>query len=244
MSRLRPVALFITIASLVVSVVTATTIFKKRALSTGGVGSAEEWRVGSPAVLAPQSFVPDGLPVLLSDINTVTENHGDNKHAYVSSLQFRAVTPGGEEITSVSLTVFEFDSGGKLRRVDGWIKPVDLSSGKTADITLPLERRLQNGNRLLLGVECANGPSGRWETDSADLAMSVAAATRGLPLVNTIVKEEQPAQDDSGASLCANGYRHALALARAGDGSGVTSYTCNQHERSYQFTFNGKVLVR
>jgi len=244
MKRLRSVTLFITIASLAVTVVTATVAFNKRALSTGRVGSAKESQGASPVVLAPQAFVPDGLPIVFSDLNAVTENRGDNKQAFVSVLQFQVVTPGSDQLTSLNLMVFEFDSEGKLWRVDGWVRPIDLSPGKTAEITLPLERRLPNGNRLMLGVERANGPARQWETDFADLARSVAAATGSHPLVNTAAKQGQPAEDDSGASLCANGYRRALALAQAGDGSGVTSYTCNQHERSYQFSFNGKVLVR
>jgi hypothetical protein len=188
--------------------------------------------------------VPDGLPVALSDINAVTENRGDNKHAFVSALQFRAVAPSGDQLTSLSLMVFEFDSQGKLRQVNGWVRPVDLSSGKSADMELPLGRRLPNGNRLLLVVERANGVTNCWETDFADLARGVAASVVGQPSFNTAARQEQPVQDDSGASLCINGYRRADALAQLGDGSGITSYTCDQHEGSYQFTFNGKVLTR
>ena len=244
MKRLRPVTLFITIASLVVGAVVAITAFNKRDLSTSGVSSAEGVRVASPAVPAPQTFVPDGLPVVLSDLNTITETRGKNKQAFVSALRFRAVTPGSDRLTSLNLMVFEFDSEGKLRQVNGWVRPVDLSSDKSAEIELPLGRRLPNGNRLLLVVERANGVTNCWETDFADLARGAAASVVGQTSFNAAARQEQPVQDDSGASLCINGYRRADALAQLGDGSGITSYTCDQHEGSYQFTFNGKVLTR
>jgi hypothetical protein len=121
---------------------------------------------------------------------------------------------------------------------------VDLPSGKSAEMELPLGRRLPNGNRLLLVVERANGVTNCWETDFADLARGVAASVVGQASFNTAARQKQPVQDDSGASLCINGYRRAQALAQVGVGSGVTSYICDQHEGSYQFTFNGKVLTR
>jgi hypothetical protein len=244
MKQLRPVTLFITIASLIVGAVMAAVVFNKRALSFGRTDSAKEANVVSPAVLAPQAFVPDGLPVVLSDINAITLSQDNDKQAFVSALQFQLVASGRDQLTSLNLMVFEFDSEGKLRRVNAWVRPVDLSSGKTEEITLPIERRLPNGNRLLLGVERANGPSSRWETDFADLAKGMAAAAGHQRLVNIAARQEQPAQDDSGALLCSEGFRRALALAQAGDKTGITSYTCNQHDRSYQFTFNGKVLTQ
>jgi hypothetical protein len=138
MKRLRPVTLFIIIAFLSVGTMTTIVAFNKRALSTGRAGSAEGLLGASPLVLAPQAFVPDGLPIVFSNLSAVTENRGDNKQAFVSALQFQVVTSGGDQVTSLNLMVFEFDSDSKLQQVDGWIRTVDLSSGKSAEIMLPL----------------------------------------------------------------------------------------------------------
>src|SRR5262245_14909994 len=119
MKRLRPVTLFITIASLVVGAAAAIVAFNKPDLSTSGVSLAEGARVASPAVPALQAFVPDGLPIVLSDLNAVTENRGDNKQAFVSALQFQVATSGSDQLTSLNLMVFEFDSDSKLQQVDG-----------------------------------------------------------------------------------------------------------------------------
>lgn len=240
MRRLRPVTMFITIASLVVGVVTTTVVFNKRALSTGGIGSAEGAQVASPAVPAPQAFVPDGLPIVFSNLNAVTENRGDNKQAFVSALRFQAATTGSDRLTSLNLMVFEFDSDSKLRQVDGWIRPVDLSSGKTAEITLPIERRMPAGNRLLLAVERAGGANRRWETNLNDLVRGSAPVVAGRQPAAVYARNEAPAPDDTGAAVCSNAFRRAMALADSGVKSGLTSFTCNQHKRSFSFSFNGK----
>lgn len=244
MKRLRPVTLFlfITIAFLTVGAMTAIVAFNKRALSNGRAGSGEGSQGASPVVIAPQAFVPDGLPVAFSNLNAVTENSGDNKQAFVSALQFQVATPGSDQLTSLNLMVFEFDSDGKLQQVDGWIRPVSLSSGKAAEITLPLERRLPAGNRLLLTVERAGGAAKRWETNFTDLARGSASAIGGGQSAASLARNEAPAPDDTGAAVCSNAFRRAMALANSGEKSGLTSFTCNQHKRSFSFSFNGKSL--
>lgn len=188
------------------------------------------------------TYAPPGAPVVFS--NLTVDNDRTGSRQVISSLKVRVATPGNDRLTSLNLMLFEFDSGGALRRVDGWVRDVDITAGRNMEITLPVERRARDGHRLALALERANGADRRWETDFADLARGVAAAVGSHPPIDPTVRQEQPDVDDTGASLCGNGYRRALALAEAGDGSGITSYTCNQSERSYQFTFNGKVLTR
>ncbi|MGE0133400.1 MAG: hypothetical protein AB7U82_35435 [Blastocatellales bacterium] len=195
----------------------------------------------SPQISA-LTYVPPGAPVVFSNLTISGDQNGARR--FLSSLKLRVATPGNDRLTSLNLMLFEFDAEGKLRRVDGWVRDVDLDAGKTTELTLPVERRAREGHRLALALERANGAAKRWEADFADLAKGVAAAASGNPPVSPSVRQEQPAEDDTGASLCGGGYRRALALAQAGDGSGITSYTCDQHERSYQFTFNGKVLTK
>ena len=242
MKRLRPVTLIITIAFLSVGAMTAIVAFNKRALSTGRSGSAEGARGASPVVFAPQAFVPDGLPIVFSNLSAVTENRGDNKQAFISALQFQVATSGSDQLTSLNLIVFEFDSGSKLQQVDGWIRPIDLSSGKAAEITLPLERHLPAGNRLLLAVERAGGAARRWETNFTDLARGSASAIVSDQSPAGLARNEAPAPDDTGAAVCSNAFRRAMALANSGEKSGLTSFTCNQHKRSFSFSFNGKSL--
>ena len=242
MKRLRLATLFIAIAFLSVGAMMAAVAFNKRALSAGGAASAEGAQGASPIVLAPQAFVPDGLPIVLSNLNAVTENRGDNKQAFVSALQFQVVTPVSDRLTSLNLMVFEFDSDSKLQQVDGWIRPVDLSSSKATEITLPLERRLTAGNRLLLAVERAGGAVRRWETNFADLARGSASVIVGGQSPAGLARNEAPAPDDTGAAVCSNAFRRAMALANSGEKSGLTSFTCNQHKRSFSFSFNGKSL--
>jgi hypothetical protein len=242
MRRLRAVTLVIAIAFLSVGAMTAIVAFNKCALSTGRAGSAEGAQGAPPVVLAPQAFVPDGLPIVFSNLSAVTENRGDNKHAFVSALQFQVATSGSDQLTSLNLMVFEFDSDSKLQQVDGWIKTVDLSSGKAAEITLPLERSLPAGNRLLLALERAGSAARRWETNFTDLARGSASAIVSGQSPAGLARNEVPAPDDTGAAVCSNAFRRATALANSGEKSGLTSFTCNQHKRSFSFSFNGKSL--
>ncbi len=225
-----------------VVVITPAAFIARAWLYKTGLASQQEAQAQSPAQIGALTYVPPGAPVVFSNLTISGDQTGARQ--FLSSLKLRVATPGNDRLTSLNLMLFEFDAEGKLRRVDGWVRDVDLAAGKFTELTLPVERRARGGHRLALALERANGPGRRWETDFADLAKGVAAAASGNPPVNPAVRQEQPAEEDTGAALCGSGYRRALALAQAGDGSGITSYTCDQHERSYQFTFNGKVLTK
>jgi hypothetical protein len=53
-----------------------------------------------------------------------------------------------------------------------------------------------------------------------------------------------PRTSRSGAAACGKAFRRAMALANSGEKSGLTSFTCNQHKRSFSFSFNGKSLSK
>jgi len=138
--------------------------------------------------------------------------------------------------------ILEFDERGLLRRVDGFLKRLDLSPGKPEPITLPVDRRVRNGYRLALAVERADSAARRWEADFNELARGVAMVLAGNPTANVTARSDAASAPDTGASLCAGGMRRATAMALAGDKSGLASYTCNQTEGSFSFSFNGKAL--
>jgi len=183
------------------------------------------------------SFVPEGFPLTLSvpvlnQVSSVTSFSASTLTFEVSCLT--------EELSQLHILLLEFDSEGKLRRVDGWARAEDLNPGKAVDITLSLERRVPPGNRLVLTSDAVIGLEKRWETDLVGVSSVAAGLQSQSPKVSLIQQKSLP--PESGASLCSVGYRRAMLLAQAGDGSGITSYTCNQQERSFQFTFNGKFL--
>lgn len=214
-----------------------------RALFSRAANMQDRQPVAVPVPL-PVVLVPAGLPVALSNSTATTESGGDNKPQLVSSINFRAASLNAEQLISLNLAVLEFDQQGALRRVDGFVRRVDLSGGRTQAITLPLDHSVRIGHRLALTVERADSTSRRWEASFNDLARGIAIVLAGSPTANVSAINEPPAPPENGAALCASGSRRALALAAAGDQSGITSYTCNQQQRSFQFTFNGKALLQ
>jgi hypothetical protein len=195
------------------------------------------------AVPLAVTLVPAGLPVALSDSTATLESSGD-KAQLVSAVNFQVASLNAEKLTSLNLAVLEFDPQGALRRVDGFARRVDLSAGRTQTITLPINHLVRTGHRLALTVDRADSADRRWEADFNELARGVATVLAGNPTANVSARNESAASPESGALLCAGGSRRALALAAAGDRSGITSYTCNQQQRSFQFTFNGKALLQ
>ncbi len=210
---------------------------------TGSNRAPQTAQAPSQIAIDASAFVPAGLPIVFSNLTVESEKVDDTKTEGFASLKLRAATPGSDDLTSLNLMVFEFDAANKLRRVDGFVRNIDLSAGKTSELRLELGRRIRSDRRLVLSPDHINGRSKRWKTDFSDLARGVAASIANRPLPPTRVDQEQPVPDDAGASLCGNGYRRAVLLAKGGDRSGMTSYTCNQQERSFQFSFNGKVVT-
>jgi len=186
--------------------------------------------------------VPVGLPAALANATATVESDGSSKSQRVSAVSLQAASLGAERLTGLHLMVLEFDERGLLRRVDGFLKRLDLSPGKPEPITLPVDRRVRNGYRLALAVERADSAARRWEADFNELARGVAMVLAGNPTANVTARSDAASAPDTGASLCAGGMRRATAMAQAGDKSGLASYTCNQTEGSFSFSFNGKAL--
>jgi hypothetical protein len=217
--------------------------FSRKPARASGVAAQSP---SAPAkVIALDAYVAPGVPVALSNVVAEVEKTDNDKVDGVARVKFQLMTPGSAAVGSVSLTLFEFNGGGRLRRVGGWLREVGLSPGSPQDASLELRRRLTNGDRLVLAVERASGAAGTWETSFTDLAQAVALLVTGRgPLTPAVQASAQQLPDDFGADYCAGALRRAMALSQAGDKASVTSFGCNQSDRSYSFTYQGKSLTR
>ncbi len=193
-------------------------------------------------------LVPVGIQVAVSQLALVSEPSASPKGGKTVSgpaqLKFRLQPQGSEKLTSVNLALFEYGENGALRAVNGWVRQQELSDPGGAEFTLDLERRVAPGARLVLAVERGNSRETTRDTAFTDLARAGNAKAVGRPFIIPASKSSASAMpDDSGSALCANALRRAMSLAQSGDKAGVTSFTCDQHNRTFTFTFNGKNLL-
>ena len=161
-----------------------------------------------------------------------------------AQLRFQVVDKGRNNIKSLTFALFDFDERGLLRRVDSWARVVDLTeSNGRVEITLDLERSLPAQHRQVLAVEHARSDNRTWRAQFHGLGRAANRVAAGAPLPDAaIARTEKALPDDTGSVLCSNGFRKAMLLAQLGDGQSVTSFTCDQNNRSFSFTFNGKDL--
>jgi hypothetical protein len=199
-----------------------------------------------PMIFSVENYAPPDLPVILADSVLVSER-GESKGRTVegpASLSFK-VTGRQSGITEVTFEVMEFDAAGRLIRVDGYVRGVGTEPGKPAELTLDLRRKVAPETKLVLSAEKAGGSAETWETPFSELAKTVAGQVTGKRQPDPAVKRESGSQPgDSGATLCLNGFRRATELTQSGEPTGVTSFTCDQSDRSFTFTLSGKTLVK
>lgn len=196
-----------------------------------------------PKTIPLAAFVATGMPVVLSNVAALTARAENEKTDRPAQLRFTVAGAGRNDLTSLNLLLYDFDEQGLLRRVDGWIKNIDLAAERgAATITIDLERRLQPNHKQVLAVERVNSEKGTWEAKPVDLSRAAANALAGAQANAAIQRADVSLPDDYGAAVCSNGFSRAQLLTLAGDGTNITSYTCNQQERSFTFTFAGKTL--
>lgn len=196
-----------------------------------------------PKTIPLAAFVATGMPVVLSNVVALTARAENEKADRPAQLRFIVAGAGRSDLTSLNLLLYDFDEKGLLRRVDGWIRNIDLAAERgAATITIDLERRLQPNHKQVLAVERVNSAKGTWDALPVDLGRAAANALAGTQANAAIQRADVSLPDDYGAAVCSNGFSRAQLLTQAGDGASVTSYTCNQHERSFTFTFAGKAL--
>jgi hypothetical protein len=181
-------------------------------------------------------FVADDMPITLTG-PTVS---GDR----FPQLRFQVRGKGLNNIQSLTFAFFDFDEKGLLRRVASWARSIDLTetAGPT-EITINLERQLTPQHRHVLAVEQVRSGSVTWQAQFPSLGRAANQVSAGQPApVATVGRTEKALPDDSGSVLCSNGFRKAMLLAQLGDGQSVTSFRCDENNRSFSFTFNGKDL--
>jgi hypothetical protein len=197
------------------------------------------------------AFVASDMPVALSGLTIAKGAHGvkdDAGRAEQSEgpaqLRFQVADKGRNNVKSLTFALFDFDERGLLRRVDSWGRTVDLSEEKgPAEITLDLGRRLHPQHRQVLAVEHAKNDNRTWHAQFPGLGRAANKVSNGTPDASAVVdRTEKVLPDDVGSVLCSNGFRKAMLLAQLGDGQSVTSFRCDQNNRSFNFTFSGKDL--
>lgn len=228
----------IVLVGVAAAAVTVTQAVRSRSAANSTATSAQV-----VAVLPPFGFIPAGAPVRLVNLSSDVFAAGKKNTQFVTMLKARVVAIGNDKLDSLNLMVFEFDGNAMLRRVDGFVVPIDLSGARPADLTLPLGRQVPLTSRLVLAVERADGDAKGWEMNVTDLVRGSAsiAAERTPPGLSA--REGNAVRPDSGAALCSNGFRRAMALAQLGDRASVTSFTCDQQEGSFTFTFQPKQIL-
>ncbi|NOT59947.1 MAG: hypothetical protein HOP19_06940, partial [Acidobacteria bacterium] len=166
-----------------------------------------------------------------------------NQPEGMPQLEFNVASRGGHKIKSLTFALFDFDEKGLLCRVDSWGQTMDVNDEKgPAKITLRLERKLNSQHRQILALEQVRSERATWRADAPGLGRAANKASNGLPSSAMVNRVEKVLPDATGSVLCSNGFGKAMQLAQLGDGQNVTSFTCDQNQRLFSFTFHGKDL--
>ncbi len=184
------------------------------------------------------AIVPEGMPI---GIATATEEDNEKGHEIKATIFGK----GTGKINSIAYTTYEFDPTGNLVRVEGGIKRIDLEAGKVAPLSIVPQRRSNPKNRLMLALEKATAEKESWSASHLELANAGAEKAKSKPASALKGKKDKEAvTEDFGSGFCINGYRRALELSTVGEKTPPTSFTCDQNERAYAFTFQGKTLIK
>lgn len=188
------------------------------------------------------SFVPVGVPVTLSNVIASILKSEDNKKEGPAQVKLQVALPTGEKVQSLNFVLLSFRSSGELELVNGWVRNADFSVAKNANVTLDLNRRITNGDKLVLTVERARSSTTTYQTDFSELSQAVIANVRkqgDSPV--PVQRATTSLPDESGANLCNNALRRAVSLMQSsdkkGDKIGITSLRCNQQDRSFTITY-------
>ena len=184
------------------------------------------------------AIVPEGMPI---GIASATEEDNEKGHEIKATIFGK----GTGKINSIAYTTYEFDPTGNLVRVEGGIKRIDLEAGKVAPLSIVPQRRSNPKNRLMLALEKATAEKESWSASHLELANAGAEKAKSKPASALKGKKDKEAvTEDFGSGFCINGYRRALELSTVGEKTPPTSFTCDQNERAYAFTFQGKTLIK
>ncbi len=188
------------------------------------------------------SLVPTGLPVTLANVIASLEKSEDNKIDGPAQVKLQVAALGGEKVQSLNFVLLGFKSSGEIELVKGWVRNVDFSLVGSANLTLDLNRRITNGDKLVLAVERAKSAEATYQTDFSELSLAVIGNVRKQGETPVPVQRStQSLPDEAGADLCNNALRRAMSLMqnseKKGDNFSITSLRCDQQDRSYTITY-------
>lgn len=213
----------------------------KAAMIAGAVaGSFQKTatNAGDPTPKVVDTLVPSGMPVSFA---AATEADSEKGHEIKTTIS----NHGAGVINSLAYATYEYDPTGNLVRVEGGIKRVDLKPGQRADLSIIPQRQSNPKNRLMIALEKATGDKESWSASHLELANGSAEKANGKAQSPLAGKQDKEAVgEDFGSGFCINGYRRALQLSEVGGKTPPTSFTCDQNERAYAFTFQSKSLIR
>jgi hypothetical protein len=188
------------------------------------------------------SFVPTGLPVTLSNVIARSLKSKDSKYDGTAQVKLQVSLPTVEKVQSLNFVLLGLKESGELELVKGWVRNVDFTTAQTVDLRLEVNRRIKDGDKLVLAVERAKSAATTYQTDFSALSQAVIANVRKqgeLPVA--VHRTTQALLDEAGAVLCNNALRRAMSLMQSsdkkGDKIGITSLRCDQQDRSYTIIY-------
>jgi hypothetical protein len=198
-----------------------------------------------PVPVIASYFNPAGMPVRIA-----TTTAGTDKGA--TSLNYSIANTSGTEISSLDLVLFDFDPAGKLMKSQAWNLQTSLKAGASANFSQRLKSRATKNSRLILSVEAVrsdadfsrNTATG-WQVGFNELAQTVAlVATGGKDPGLQSAQRPTKIAELAGSAYCSDAFVKAFQLSKISDAKALSSFTCDHHERTFVFGFNGKDLVQ
>ena len=240
-SRLRQPRNFIALF-FIVAFAMATFAVAQRMLKTGQQKAVQAAATPLPKEFPLDSFVPTGVPITLSNVIANLQKSKDDQHDGPAQVKLQVALPTGEKVTSLNFVLLGFKESGELELVKGWVRTVDFTAAQTVDLSLEVNRRIKQGDKLVLAVERAKSAATTYQTDFSELSQAVIANVRKQGEAPVAVQRTtQSWPDEAGADLCNNALRRATALAQSsekkGDKIGITSLRCDQQDRSFTITY-------
>jgi hypothetical protein len=195
-------------------------------------GSSEAPPQAAAVPITPGFFAVPGMPVELSELVT----NGDQTSPAIA---YSIANKSSETLAEVHLMMLNFSPGGQIERVEGWIDRAELKPSAAGKREIRLKRRAAENARLFVTVAATVGTEGKWAVAAPDLVRAVATKVRDNtatpPQVQRLIGK---GLEDSGSSFCLQAYQQAVNAPRAGDKLVITSFSCDQYRRSYNYSYN------
>lgn len=191
-----------------------------------------------PQPLNIGTFVAQGLPIQFTQ-TTAANDKG------ASTLGYTLTNSDGRALNSVNLVLFDFNSAGKLMKLQSWNLQTDLKAGANEKFSLQLKHRATPGGRLILSADSVWGESAVWKVDFNDLANAAATLVAQPGSVSLrSARVDQATPESFGSAYCGEAFSKAFRLSKTGDEKRLTSFSCDRDQRLFAFGFNAKSLKK